>query len=75
MLLCKGRPRVMTAMKVLPIVSLALILAGCHNEPPPPPEQTVIDAQLKARDKAQGIDEQQQEHKDRLDEQLERDGG
>lgn len=75
MLLCARRPRVMTTMKALPIVLVALLLAACHSEPPPPPDKTVIDAQLKARDKAQAVEVQQQEHKDRLDEQLERDGG
>jgi outer membrane PBP1 activator LpoA protein len=64
----------MTTMKALPIVLVALLLAACHSEAPPP-DQTVIDAQLKARDKAQAVEAQQQEHKDRLDEQLERDGG
>ena len=79
MLLCTGRPRVVNAMKALPmkaipLVLVTLIFAACHSEPPPP-ERTVIDAQLKARDKAQAVEVQQQEHKDRLDEQLERDGG
>jgi outer membrane PBP1 activator LpoA protein len=62
-------------MKAISIVLLTLFLAACQSEPPPPPDKTVIDAQLKARDKAQAVEVQQQEHKDRLDEQLERDGG
>jgi hypothetical protein len=62
-------------MRALPFLLLPLVLAACHSEPPPPPDQTVIDAQLKARDKARAVELQQQEHKDRLDEQLERDGG
>lgn len=63
------------------LVPFALfVLVACVSEPPPPPppkEQprtpTVFDDSLKARDKAQAVEAQNLERKQKMDEQL--DGG
>lgn len=64
------------------IVTLGLLaaLAACGSDAPPPPPAktertpTVFDDQLKAIDKAKAVEEQEMEHKRKLDEQLENGG-
>lgn len=64
---------------LIPFVLFAL--AGCGSDPtppPPPPKEqprasTVFDDTLKARDKAQAVEDQNLERKQKMDEQL--DGG
>lgn len=60
--------------------SSVLILAGaallaCSREPPPAPEKTVFDAQLKAIDRAKGVEKMSFERKSELDAKLDRESG
>ena len=61
------------------LLAIALGLVGCGSDSPPPPPAktertpTVFDDQLKAIDKAKAVEEQEMEHKRKLDEQLEND--
>ncbi|MEZ5469390.1 MAG: hypothetical protein R3F18_17240 [Lysobacterales bacterium] len=55
---------------------LMVLLAACGSDAPPPPAEpqepvkTVLDDQLKAIDKAKGVEEIGMDHKRQIDEQL-----
>jgi uncharacterized membrane protein YagU involved in acid resistance len=68
--------------RIVVVLGLLAALAACGSEAPPPPPApaakaertpTVFDDQLKTMDKAKAVEEQEMEHKRKLDEQL--DGG
>jgi len=56
------------------LCAACLALIACGEPPPPPPvDQTVFRDQVRALDKARGVEDQLEERKRELDRQLERD--
>ncbi len=52
---------------------LPLALGACSREPPPPPEKTVFEAQIKAIGRAKAVEKLGLERKDALDRRLDQD--
>lgn len=58
------------------LLTAGLALAACgERREPPPVEDTVFDEQVRALDKARSVEEQAEQRKRELDEQLDRDSG
>lgn len=58
------------------LLAACLALAACGERPAPPPvEETVFQDQVRALDKARAVEEQAEQRKRELDEQLQRDSG
>jgi len=65
------------------LLCLATSLVACDSGTPPPPGvgdkpkqepvKTVFDDQIKALDKAKGVEQQEMDHKQKLDDQIEGD--
>lgn len=62
------------------LLPMLIALAACGSDAPPPapevgakPVPTILDDQLKAIDKAKGVEEIGMEHKRKIDEQLDAD--
>jgi hypothetical protein len=58
------------------LIPMLVLLSACSSEAPPPPAEpeepvkTVLDDQLKAIDKAKGVEDIGMDHKRQIDEQL-----
>lgn len=67
----------------VPILLCLLLLAACGSRPadehaakaPPPAQKTVLDDQLKALQKAKGVEKQLQDEKDKTDQAIDDQGG
>jgi hypothetical protein len=58
------------------LLATVFALAACgERREPPPVEETVFDEQVRALDKARSVEEQAEQRKRELDEQLDRDSG
>jgi len=58
-------------MRILPVLIAAVLSASCSGAaPPPPPSKTVIDAQLKAIDKAKAVQQTVDQQKADMDKQI-----
>lgn len=70
-------------LRWITVVSLTALLAACDAGTPPPPgvgdkpkedrTKTVFDDQIKALDKAKGVEQQEMDQKQKLDDQIEND--
>lgn len=58
--------------RMLPVFAAALLSVSCSGAiaPPPQPSKTVIDAQLKALDKAKAVQQTVDQHKVDMDKKL-----
>ncbi|MDW8478577.1 MAG: hypothetical protein RML12_00155 [Xanthomonadales bacterium] len=57
------------------LVLVALLAPACSREPPPPPEKSVFEAQVRAVERARGVEKIGLERKDELDRRLEQADG